>query len=339
MSTLIVERYEKKLSIIVLFSFILLGLVIFIQPGFAADVSATQSTTLSGVNTRAVDIWSDGTRLSGDLFFPESMEKSDRLPAIILCHGWGGLRSHLNAMFAPVFARAGFIVLTFDYRGWGDSDSRLIMREKMPAPDDQGYVKVSVQAVRELIDPFDQTEDIVSCIDFISGEDGVDPDRIGLWGVSFGGGHAVYVAAHDERVKCIVAQIPSMDGSWAAFYPDTNAFIRAIQRARGEIDPVPQGESSMGGALRGTPYLSKIAKYRPVAFADQLKVPTLINVASKDELINNSAHGQLVYNRVKNRIPSRYDTFDGTHFEFYTKVREKAVQNSIDWFNEYLRKE
>ena len=35
-----------------------------------------------------------------------------------------GLRSHLNNQYAPKFAEAGFVVLTFDYRGWGESDSR-----------------------------------------------------------------------------------------------------------------------------------------------------------------------------------------------------------------------
>ena len=74
-----------------------------------------------------MDIWSDGTRLSGDLWRPGGSEANDKLPAIILCHGWGGIRSHLNAAYAAHFARAGYVVLTFDYRGWGDSDSRLVI--------------------------------------------------------------------------------------------------------------------------------------------------------------------------------------------------------------------
>ena len=46
-------------------------------------------------------------------------------------------------------------------------------------------ITARVQAIRELVDPFDQTEDIINCIDFLAGEPGVDPDRIGLWGTSF----------------------------------------------------------------------------------------------------------------------------------------------------------
>jgi len=166
------------------------------------------------IESRPVSIWSDGARLSGDLFYPKDLKSEDNLPAIILCHGWGGVRSHPNQFYVSEFAGAGYVVLTFDYRGWADSDSRLVIEGKRPKPDEKRRVTVRAQAIREVVDPFDQTEDIIHCIDLISGEPSVDPDRIGLWGTSFGGGHVVYVAALDKRVKCIVSQVPSMDGAW-----------------------------------------------------------------------------------------------------------------------------
>ena len=303
--------------------------------GVKAEESEKGAHRSSEFESRHVDIWSDGTRMSGDLFHPTNQNFGDKLPAIILCHGWGGVRSHLNGAYAPLFARAGYVVLTFDYRGWGDSDSRLVLKEKMPHPDSTGMVTVRAQAIRELVDPFDQTEDIIHCIDFLSGEPGVDPNRIGLWGTSFGGGHVVYVAANDKRVKCIVSQVPSMDGSWAAFYPDQNASKRAIQRARGEIDPVPQGVNKIG-QLRGTPFLSRIAEYRPVEFAAKLKIPILIIVAEKEELMDNRLHGEKVYQLVKDRVPSRYVIFSGTHFEIYGRGRLESIRMAIEWFDQYL---
>ena len=42
------------------------------------------------------------------------------------------MRSHLNQAYAPEFAKAGYVVLSFDYRGWGDSDSRMVIKEKIP---------------------------------------------------------------------------------------------------------------------------------------------------------------------------------------------------------------
>ena len=177
-----------------------------------------QESAAYEIESRHVNIWSDGTRLSGDLWYPKALKAGGNLPAVILCHGWGGVRSHLNKAYAPLFAKAGYVVLTFDYRGWADSDSRLVVRGTMPSPDNNGMVTVRAQAIRELVDPFDQTEDIIYCINFLSGEPGVDPDRIGLWGTSFGGGHVVYVAALDKRVKCIVSQVPSMDGGWVNLF-------------------------------------------------------------------------------------------------------------------------
>lgn len=294
-----------------------------------------QEITRSEHGVRHVNIWSDGTRISGDLWYPKGLKEGDNRPAIILCHGWGGSRSHLNNSYAPLFAEAGYFVLTFDYRGWADSDSRLVVMDKMPLPDEDGSVTVRAKAIRELVDPFDQTEDIVSCIDFISGEPNVDTARIGLWGTSFGGGHVVYVAAHDHRIKCIVAQVPSMDGAWAAFWPDRDAYKRSIQRARGEIDPVPQGVNKIG-QLKGTPYLSRISKYRPVEFADQLTIPTMIIVADKEALMDNEDHGDKVYYIVKENVPARYEVFSGTHFEIYSKGLMQSTRMAIEWFDGHL---
>ena len=332
------KRYS--ISSIIIGLVVLMGTIACAQTNIRSQEAPSQETakpkyTVSEIESRHVDIWSDGTRLSGDLWYPKGLNSTDKLPPIILCHGWGGVRSHLNQYYAPEFAKAGYVVLTFDYRGWVDSDSRLVIRDKMPEPDEKGMVTVRAQAIRELVDPFDQTEDIVNCINFISGEPGVDPKRIGLWGTSFAGGHVVYVAAHDQRVKCIVSQVPAMDGAWATFYPDGNAYQRSIQRARGEIDPVPQGVNKIG-QLRGTPYLSSIANYRPVKFADYLKVPILIIVAEKEELIDNSQNGEMVYKLVKDNVPARYEIFPGTHFEIYGKGRMNSISMAIEWFDKYL---
>lgn len=285
------------------------------------------------IESRHVNIWSDGTRLSGDLWYLNGLKSGDKLPGVILCHGWGGVRSHLNQAYAPEFAKAGYVVLTFDYRGWGDSDSRLVIKEKMSARDESGMITVRAQAIRELVDPFDQTEDIIHCIDFLSGEPGVDPNRIGLWGTSFGGGHVVYVAAFDKRVKCIVSQVPSTDGGWVnQFYQPSKM---ATQRARGEIDPVPQGVHKIG-RLKGTPFLSRIAKYHPVEFANHLKIPILIIVAEKEELMDNKLHGERVYNLVKDNVPAKYGVFSGTHFEIYGKGRMHSIKMAIEWFDKHL---
>ena len=79
-----------------------------------------------GVSERRVEIWSEGTRMVGDLYEPTDLEAGARTPAIVMSHGWGGTKEHLRR-YAPRFAQRGFVVLAFDYRGWGESDGRLVV--------------------------------------------------------------------------------------------------------------------------------------------------------------------------------------------------------------------
>jgi len=208
----------------------------------------------------------------------------------------------------------------------------------MPQPDTNGEVTVTARAIRQLVDPIDQIRDITSCIDYLAGEPGVDSDRIGLWGSSYGGGHVVYMAAKDNRVKCIVAQVSGQDSRGIAMFLGGPEGARrdATARARGELDPVPQGEIQVPG-LEGTPYINRQATYAPVEYADRIRVPTLIIDAEKEELMKPSDHGGLVYERVKDHAPAKYRIFEGmTHYEIYEKGLKEARQLAMDWYEEHL---
>ena len=292
------------------------------------------------VEQRAVNIWSDGTRLSGDVFSPKDRDEGELLPAIVLCHGWGGVKSHLNSTYAPKFAAAGFVVLTFDYRGWGESDSRLVIQGDAPTPDEAGMAMVQVQMIRELVDPVDQIEDIQNAIDFIEGEPGVDPDRIGIWGTSFGGGLVIWTAAHDSRVKCVVSQVGAQDGRSSAMERAEGGLKRLhekeILRARGELPPVPQGEDAVPG-LRGTPYMSRFAKYAPVDFADAIQVPVLFIDAENEELFDRHQHSEKVYNLIKDRVKTVYHVEPGIeHYGIYRERYPQASSLALEWFQENL---
>jgi putative heme-binding domain-containing protein len=166
----------------------ILDLVFFVRSGDKKEDTAPE------VAARPVDIWSDGTRLSGKLFIPtQELAPGEKLPAIVMSHGWGGLAQHLNEAYAPYFAAEGFVVLTFDYRGWGESDSRLVV------------VQDEVEAVREVVDPWDQIEDIVSALHFIEGEEIVDYERIGYILILDAGSEELFdIGEHGQKVYEIV---------------------------------------------------------------------------------------------------------------------------------------
>ena len=114
-----------------------------------------------------------------------------------------------------------------------------------------------------MVNPIDQTTDIMNAIHWVVGEKQCDPERIGLWGSSYSGGHVVYVAARDPRVKAFVSQVGSMDSRWAIANPQMKdyTFGQATARTHGKLDYPKPGAKF--GTLTGQPVIEKIAVYAP----------------------------------------------------------------------------
>lgn len=110
-------------------------------------------------------------------------------PTVVLCHGFCGIQPILLPAFAEAFTRAGFATVTFDYRGFGDSDGE-----------------------RGRLVPAMQIEDILSVVAWVGEQPALDAGRIGVWGTSFGGCHVFAAAAQDARIKCVVSQLAFADG-------------------------------------------------------------------------------------------------------------------------------
>lgn len=69
-----------------------------------------------------VTVFSEGVKLEGDLFLPAGLTPGEQRPGIVLCHGFTGQRAGILPDYAKVFCEAGFVALTFDYRGFGGSE-------------------------------------------------------------------------------------------------------------------------------------------------------------------------------------------------------------------------
>ncbi len=113
-----------------------------------------------------------------------------RRPTVVLAGGWCYVREIVMPTYAQAFAQAGINAMVFDYRNLGVSDGDN----------------------RQHLDPWMQIRDYENAISFLERHDSVDPDRIGVWGISYSGGHALVLAAIDPRVRSIVSQIPVIDG-------------------------------------------------------------------------------------------------------------------------------
>ncbi|ELP62591.1 alpha/beta hydrolase [Streptomyces turgidiscabies] len=288
-----------------------------------------------GVARQKVTVWSDGIALDADLYRPTAVATDAALPAVVLSHGWGG--SKLTAeRYAALFASAGMITLTFTQGSWFDSGSPLQLVGDAPDLDDGNQAHAQVRFIRDLVDPFAWTANLRAALDYIEGEPNVDPARIGLWGTSFGGGIAVHLAANDPRVKALavqVAAIAPLSGPVAQL-----ARKRAIDTARGDTDPIPQGVDPWPN-MAGTPYLAKLAHFNPLAMVARLRAPALIIDAGDEEMFPIADNGARAAEIIKNTPGGvvDYQVIPGIdHYGVYFDGYEPGSRAALDWWERHL---
>jgi len=286
------------------------------------------------VGFRSVTILSEGVRLHGELFWPRAAT-GRKLPTIVMANGWGGLAAVLRPD-ASDLAEAGYLVLLFDYRGWGESDGRVVLNGPAPAP--SGTFTAQVTMLRGYVDPFEQVADWFNAIDWLAGEPMADMTRLGLRGTSFSGGHVIYVAAHDPRVRAIVSQVPGIAPRPAGGLDTPSAQAareRATRMARGELGYPPPGER-LPDNLVGAPVGDKLLRWWPNEDASQLTAAALFIRAEYDEFPASKEHVELAYQRATG--PKRLVVIPGIrHFDIYGRARGQAIRLAIDWFDQYLK--
>jgi len=307
-----------------------------ITPKAAAKAAAEPAE----VEKRAVIVWSDGTRMAADLYLPKSRRPEEKLPALVLCAGTGGTKGGTQARIAPIFARAGYVVLAFDYRGWGESESQLMAVGPQPKPDANNEMTLKVKALRWQMNYTDQTEDIRAAISFLAGEPAVDKDRIGLWGSSYGGGLVTTMAALDARVKCVAAQVPGL----AARTPRAlaGALDLHTKQARGETEPVPIETGKMTGKMERYSNMrvnpAKSLGFNSAEASERITSPILFVVAENEELSNNVNVEAVQKALLARGVPSAYHVIKGiTHYGVYREGFDEATRIELEWFAKHLK--
>lgn len=302
----------------------------------SAQLATAFATPPDDVNARAENVLSEGVRLTAEVFAPKN-PASEKLPTIVMCHGWGGLAEYLRPD-AVVFAKAGYLVVTFDYRGWGASDGRLVLADKQHVEQKDGKRIAEVKEIRGVVDPVDQTTDLMNVINWTVGDKQCDPERLGLWGSSYGGGHVLYVAARDARVKALVSQVGGMDSRFVTASPQLRDLThrQGTARARGQLGYPQPGEKF--GSLTGMPILEKLVGYAPVEEVGKIQnCAMLFLLAENDELVDNKDHGLLAFSRATGT--KKLVVIPGIkHYGVYNEARGRAQQEAVTWFDQNLKK-
>ncbi len=301
-------------------------------------------TAAPGVPSREVTYYSDGVACYGKIFFPKGFSAAGKTAGVVLGQGWAGTHFSIEK-YAARFAERGLVAIAIDYRGWGESDGFASVAGASRVGgdyhrDDKRYTegKENVVVKRTRLLPLKQIEDYRAAISYLQGEPGVEPDRIGVWGSSYAGGHGITLAATDARVKAVSVQVPAIAGK------DVPAGAAKLQ---GKLlaDAIQRARTGHGGEFQ-TGYSFKrmvdvetqqaIQEYRPFQYVTQVKVPVQFIVAGSEQLFNNKNNAGAAFDLLTG--PKNYIEVPGiTHFEMYIgEAFEKSSNAAADWFLKYL---
>lgn len=234
----------------------------------------------------AVSFEVGGLRCVATLYRPPAVH--GRVGCVVMGHGFSLTREDGIPAYAERFATARLAALAFDYRHWGASEGDPRRRFSLR----------------------NQLEDWRAAVAYARGIEGVDPERIALWGMSLGGGHALTIAAADPHIAAVVGLMPMTDGLALVLEPATPRVVmrmvgRAIREAvtrRPARVPVAGEPGSFAAvvapeALPGYQRLAgdngwhnevtssglfALGGYRPVRQADRIRAPVLLQLGDRD---------------------------------------------------------
>jgi len=267
-------------------------------------------------------------------------------PCVVMAHGFGGTRDTGLLAYAEGFAAAGLDVFVFDYRGFGDSEGA--PRQLVSFRRQRADYHAAIAAAREL--------------------DGVDPDRIVLWGTSYSGGHVLPVAVADGRIAAVVSLTPAMDGLAAllaiARHGGPRRLGSLVLHGLRDVGRVMTGRTphhlpvvgepgsaaviTSAGALAGYSALAgptwrnqvtartvlEVAFNRPTRFAARVRFPLLAQIGDNDAVAPPAAA-----HRAAAKAGSHADvrTYPVDHFDVYDgQGQQQALADQLTFLNRHL---
>ncbi len=290
------------------------------------------------MQTQEVSFFSEGERVAALWRTPNDAQGP--LRAIVQGPGWLGLKdAKLYLRYHQALTDAGFGVLIFDYRGFGDSEGE------------------------QVLSPVRQLQDLRNALTYLTTRDDVNADALGVFGSGgTGGGNAVLLAGVDSRVRAAVSQLPVADGrdwlhrmrsefEWLDFLKDLENDRRnrvvdgkgRLVHPREEIMvPTPERRATtvkadVDGRIPTAISLAaadEILDYRPLTAAQTLTTPLLV-VAVEGDATTPTDHAVAIYEAARGPrklIMQRHTT----HYAAYDQNWEFVTEAIVDWFDRYV---
>lgn len=241
----------------------------------------------------------DGKTIKGRVYTPPSFDRNRKYPAVVFVHGAGYLQNVVNgwnnyyreAMFNHILAQQGYVVLDIDYRG------------------SSGYGRDWRTDVYDFLGGLD-LQDHLDGIDYVVKNYGVDPNRVGMYGGSYGGFMSEMAAMRaPEHINCAAALRPVAD--WKNYYASS---------------PVYTAER-LGFPDKNTEAYKRSS---PISYADKLSRPLLILHGMVDDNVHFQDSVQLVEKLIE---LGKTDYFD---VMFYPRENHSFTR-ADSWTDEYQR--
>jgi uncharacterized protein len=290
---------------------------------------------------QAVTFYSEGYKLSGDLYHPEDLRPTDRRAGIVLCHGYTGVKDLYLPDNARVLNEAGYIVLAFDYKGWGASEGP-----------------------KSRLAPYGRVSDVQAALTFLSLQPHVDAGRLGIYGTSYGGATVVWVGAIDTRVKCIVSVVGIGHGArWmrSVRRPDewhdllklakTDRERRVVDGKSAIVDrsqillPDRQSAELAAAARRANPaavnelpleFIDDTLSFHPEWVVDKIAPRPILFITTDDDRLVPPEESEVLF--AKAGEPKKLVTLRGFgHYEVYVEPAFSQVMTETKaWFGQHL---
>jgi dipeptidyl aminopeptidase/acylaminoacyl peptidase len=279
-----------------------------------------------------VTFFSDGYRLDAELYL--AVEPA-HAPTVVFCPGSRVTkRTPYYHEYIPRLVAAGISVLLIDYRGWGESEG----------PRGELY-------------PWQQVADIRNAVTFLEADGRVEPGRIGIFGVSFGGALGVAAAARDPRIGAVVTVLSPMDGAmmlrgsrreyeWVELLEelagDRRQRVRTGAGGTTEHFSPPTPERSKTSALSQDPNppiplagLEAIAEFRPLELIARIEPRAVLLIAATLDPTCPVEHSRLAYAAAGS--PKRLVEIDSAeHYGTYVKYMDRILDEATAWFDRHL---
>lgn len=297
---------------------------------------------------------SDGLALAGHLYRPPRAAPGERTAALVMAGPTTSVKEETLPHYAAALAEAGFTVLAFDNRNFGESEG----------------------TPRQHLATADQIEDLKNAISYMLTRGDVDPDQLGLCCVCMGAGYGLAVGAMDRRVKAValVAGAYNLTDTFREFlgeegfagYLETLNAARQLQYETGELQYMPAIAGPPDHAPSAMPVQEAYEYYSRAQATEAPNWENRVTVASMEQILgwNAVARAHLVSPRpllvihgtTDMLLPPRYaqEVYDragepkelhwietSNHVELYDQAPfvPQAIAKLVEWLGAHLSAE